>query len=207
MKLYSDLPVRRLRQIAGDVFLVIWSWLWIKLALVIYHLTLALAKPGELLDRAATRLSEGMSDAGGEMGRVPVIGDDAGKPFEKAADASGGLAEAGRAQVEAVHDLALWLAVVTAAVPILIVGGSYLLLRWRFVRRATAGRKFVDADHDLDLFALRAMAHQPLHVLAEISDDPAGAWRRRDQQVMRSLASLELRAEGLRPRAGSGLQT
>ena len=59
--------------------------------------------------------------------------------------------------------------------------------------------RFVDANEDLDLFALRAMARQPLHVLARISDDPAGAWRRQDRRVVHALATLELKEEGLRP--------
>ena len=35
----------------------------------------------------------------------------------------------------------------------------------------------------MDLFALRAMSHQPLHRLTRISGDPAGAWRRGDADV------------------------
>ncbi len=64
----------------------------------------------------------------------------------------------------------------------------------------------MDAGEDLDLFALRALAHQPLHVLARITDDPAGAWRRGDRAVTDRLAELELRANGLRlPPGASGI--
>ena len=87
----------------------------------------------------------------------------------------------------------------SAAIPILVVSAFYLPVRYRFIRRATAGQRFVDAVEDLDLFALRALARQPMHVLAKVSDDPAGAWRRRDPVVTRTLAELELRANGLRP--------
>ena len=52
---------------------------------------------------------------------------------------------------------------------------------------------------DLDLFALRALAHQPLHRLAAISDDPARAWREQDADLVGRLAALELRDAGLRP--------
>ena len=52
---------------------------------------------------------------------------------------------------------------------------------------------------DLDLFALRAMANQPMPRLAAVSDDPAGAWRRGDDEVIHALALLELREVGLRP--------
>ena len=87
----------------------------------------------------------------------------------------------------------------TAVIPIVLVVGVWLLLRLRFVRRATAAQRFIDADADLDLFALRALARQPMHRLARVSDDPAGAWRAQDPDVVRALALLELRDSGLRP--------
>ena len=74
----------------------------------------------------------------------------------------------------------------------------YLPPRVRFVRRATAGQRYLDSGADLDLFALRAMSHQPLHVLAQVSADPAGAWRRGEADVVDRLARLELHAVGLR---------
>ena len=80
---------------------------------------------------------------------------------------------------------------------VLIVVVVYLPLRYRFIRQATAGRRFVRSTDDLDLFALRAMARQPLHRLARISEDPVGAWRRGDPRVVRDLAALELRDSGL----------
>ncbi|MFY1621377.1 hypothetical protein ACN269_34425, partial [Micromonospora sp. WMMD736] len=50
------------------------------------------------------------------------------------------------------------------------------------------------------LLALRALANRPLAKLAEVSPDPAGAWRREDPQVIRGLAALELRSAGVRIR-------
>ena len=63
--------------------------------------------------------------------------------------------------------------------PILIVVAFWFALRLRFVRRAGAAQQFIDAAPDLDLFALRAMANQPMPRLARISDDPAGVAARR----------------------------
>ncbi len=83
--------------------------------------------------------------------------------------------------------------------PILLVVGIWLFVRIRFARRATAAQRFIDANEDLDLFALRAMARQPMHRLARISADPAGAWRAREPVTVRRLAELELRTSGLRP--------
>ena len=92
----------------------------------------------------------------------------------------------------------------TALVPILIVGLFWFALRLRFARRASAAQRFIDAAPDLDLFALRAMAKQPMPRLAAVSDDPAGAWRRGDDEIIRALALLELREVGLRPPVVSG---
>jgi hypothetical protein len=47
------------------------------------------------------------------------------------------------------------------------------------------------------------MTNQPLHVLARVSDDPAGGWRDRDPDVVQRLAELELKDCGLRAPAVS----
>jgi hypothetical protein len=86
-----------------------------------------------------------------------------------------------------------------ATIPILVLVAVYVPLRWRFVREATAGQRFMDSGSDIDLFALRAMANQPLHRLARVTDDPVRAWREGDPGVVRELALLELRDVGLRP--------
>ena len=102
--------------------------------------------------------------------------------------------------MRAVEWLANWLGWSVALVPILGALLLHLPPRVRFVRRAAAGRALIDSAADLDLFALRALANQPMHVLAKVSDDPAGAWRARDPDVVRRLAELELADVGLRPR-------
>ena len=197
MKLYADTPVRRTRQVAADLLLVAWLVLWAWSGSVVHDATLELAGPGRQLTESATGLSGSMQDAGGVLGGLPVVGDEARAPFDGAAGAAERLADAGRTQVASVERLADLLGWSVAAIPILLALLAYLPLRVRFVRRATAGARFVDSVDDLDLFALRALAHQPMHVLARVSDDPAGAWRDRDPQIVRALAELELRSSGL----------
>ena len=199
MKLYADAPGHRARQVVGDVLLALWVAVWVKLALVVHDATLALAAPGEQIERAGTGLAGRLRDAGSSVGGIPLVGDDVRAPFDGAGDAADQIAAAGSAQVEAVHTLAFWLGLAVAAIPILVLVAVYLPLRWKFVREATAGQRFVDSGSDVDLFALRAMANQPLHRLARISDDPVGAWRDGDPAVVRALAVLELRDVGLRP--------
>lgn len=197
MKLYADTPVRRSLQLAGDLLLVVWVYAWISTALTVREATLSLGRPGQEISEAGTGLAGQLRDAGRSVGEVPLVGDEVRRPFEGAGGAADRIAAAGDAQVAAVETLAFWLGLAIGAIPVLIALAVYLPLRWRFVREATAGRRFVDDADDLDLFALRAMSRQPLHRLARISDDPVGAWRRGDPGVVRQLASLELRDSGL----------
>lgn len=198
MKLYADLPARRTLQIAGDLFLIVWVSGWTWLARTVRDATLELRVPGYQIDSSATDLAERLKDAGGVVSGIPLVGDDVQKPFDGAGGAAEGLAGAGRSQVAAIESLAFWLAIAVALIPILLVLVIYLPARIRFVVRATAGRRFVDAGADLDLFALRALAGQPLHKLARIHDDPAGAWRSQEAETVDRLARLELRSVGLK---------
>jgi hypothetical protein len=202
LKLYADTPGRRTAQLVADLCFVLWLVLWVWVGNVIHDGTMALAEPGRQTAEAATDLSGSLSDAGEYLRGVPIVGDDVAEPFEQASGASDSLAASGRSEVSAVERLAWWLGLSIAAIPILLVAVVHLPLRWRFARRATAGARFVDAAEDLDLFALRALARQPMHVLARVSDDPAGAWRAGDPHVVRELARIELRSSGLRIPSG-----
>lgn len=199
MKIYADTPVRRTRQMVGDLLLAGWVVLWTMAGRAVHDATSALAGPGRQTDESATAMAGELRDAGGRIGEAPLVGDELAVPFDKAASASEGIAAAGRDTVEAVEQLAVLLGLSVTLVPVLVVLAFYLPVRWRFAREATAGARFVDATEDLDLFALRALAHQPMRVLARVSDDPAGAWRRGEADVVRRLAELELADVGLRP--------
>ena len=199
MKFYADAVPHRARQLTGDLSLVLWIVLWIWVADTVRDATLKLAVPGQKIDSAGTEMADRLRDAGSTVSDIPLVGDEASKPFDGAGGSADDLAEAGRAQVAAVENLADVLGLAVALIPILIALLVYLPLRIRFIRRASAGQRFLDSAADLDLFALRAIANQPLHVLARVAPDPADAWRRRDPEVVRRLAALELKDVGLSP--------
>jgi hypothetical protein len=197
MKLYADAPVRRTRQLLADLLFLLWLIGWVWVGHVVQHGTAQLAGVGRQTDESASSLASGLTNAGDSLRDVPVVGGGVAEPFDEMSSASEALAAAGRSQVTAVHRLAWVLGISIATIPILTVGVFFLPVRWRFVREATAGARFIDAVEDLDLFALRALARQPMHVLGKVSDDPAGAWRARDPDVVTALAALELRDCGL----------
>ena len=193
MKVYADTPGRRSWQLATDVLVVAWLWFWIWLAMRLYELVQKLAAPGQKLAGAGDGMANGLADAGAKVHRVPVAGDSLAEPFSKAASAARSLAEAGREEQQAVHQLAWVLALLLLAVPIAVVVLGWLPRRVRWVRRASAAVRLPDDD----LLALRALVHQPLHRLSTVD---IAAWRQGDPEVVAALAAMELRRIGLRHR-------
>jgi hypothetical protein len=201
--LYAQTPWRRAGQLLGDLIVLGWIVIWVRAGLWVHDVVERLAAPGRTLERAGDSLSDSMASAGDTVARLPVIGDEARAPFTAAGGAGDSIARAGvEVQNGAVH-LAVLLGLVIAVIPIVLVAAVWLYSRMRFVNRARAARRILDSAADLDLFALRALATQPVRTLARVSDDPANAWRRGDPEVVRALASLELRSLGLRAPAAS----
>jgi len=198
VKLYSSVGVQRVGQMFGDLMLVAWIAFCTALGLTVFKITNALGYPGRKAAEAGDGLAGDLRKMSEPVGKVPAVGDELRAPIDGAAGAAARLAQAGRDQVHAVEQLAYLLAAVTIGLPVLFALLIWLPRRIRFSRRATAAQKFIDNAADLDLFALRAMANQPMHRLARISDDPVRAWRQGDTTVIAQLADLELRSTGLK---------
>ena len=199
MKMYADSPARRTRQIVADLLVVLWLVFWVWAGWSVHETTQELALPAERTQAAAAGLSSSLGETADSLGGIPLIGSSAARPLDEASAYADELAAASGRGIDAVNGLALKLGLAIALTPVLIVLFFYLPPRITFVRNATAGQQFVDSTHDLDLFAIRALANQPLHLLARISPDPAGAWRARDPRVVAQLAALEMHDVGLRP--------
>ncbi|MEO7751830.1 MAG: hypothetical protein ABIS35_00300 [Terracoccus sp.] len=199
MKLYADTSARRSRQLVADVLVLLWVGVWAWVGRSVHDLIAELQTPADSISRAGTSVHDALTGAGTQAEQLPFVGDSLRDWLVQAAGSGTTLQTAGTTMSSTIGTLALVAGFITALVPILLVAGVWLLVRVRFVRRATSAQRFIDSNEDLDLFALRAMANQPMTALARISSDPAGDWRRRDPEVIRALASLELRNHGLRP--------
>ena len=198
VKIYADRFPTALRQLLTDLLVVVWVYAAIRFALWLHDLVEKLAVPGEKLEGAGGGLADNLADAGGKVGRVPLVGDELTGPFTKAAEAARAVAEAGRDQQELVGQLALALAVAVLVFPLGLVLFGWLPLRVRWMRRAGAAKALAAAPAGRDLLALRALAGQPLAKLNRIAPDVAEAWRRGDDETVDALAALELRGLGLR---------
>jgi hypothetical protein len=198
VKLYAERPAAALPQLIMDVFVVVWVYLWIRLAIGLYNTIEKLAVPGEKVAAAGDGMAAQLHDAGNKIKRVPVAGDELAAPFNSAGDAATDLANAGRQQQEIVHDVALALSIGLVVLPLLLVLLVWLPRRIGWMRRAGAAAKMRSTAAGRDLLALRALASQPLAKLVALDPDIAAAWRRGDAVAVDRLAALELSGSGLR---------
>ena len=200
MKLYSDYAGHRTRQIIVDVLAAVAIAAWAWLGYTIYTLVMNLAEFGVQMEESGAGFKETMVDISENLADIWVIGSGIKAPFDAASDAGAALEQAGQAQQVAVQQLATGLGVGIAVLPILTILVFWLVPRIRFARRAGVAKKLLSSPASLDLLALRALANQKLAVLTQIDADVAGAWRRNDTAVVRSLANLELKSSGVRLR-------
>jgi hypothetical protein len=195
MRWYAETGPLRTRQLLTDAAVVVWVLVWLRIGWAVHGAVGRLAAPGRQLEQAGTQLSDGLTDAAESAGDVPFVGDGLRDPLDAAAGAGSALARAGAVQQEAVGLLALVLALVLAGIPI-----AWALQRWlppRLTWSKAAGAAAA-LRGDVELFAMRAAVHRPLHELATLGPDPVGRWHRGEPGAAQALADLELRAAGLR---------
>ncbi len=198
MAIYASRPGRLAGQLIGDVFVLCWGVAWALVGIFVHQVVEVLAVPARETARTASRLVTNLRDAAEQASRVPGVGDDLRQPFDAASVTLGNVITSANQQVASIELLAVIAGWLTFLIPVAVVVALWLPRRIRFYRQAKASQQFLDSSADLDLFALRAMASQPLYVLAGVSDDPVRAWRDGDRQVIDQLAAIELRRNGLR---------
>ncbi len=198
MGIYAQRPGRLVGQLLGDLFVLVWTVVWAVVGVFVRQTVAVLARPARATARPAARLAENFADAAGQAQQVPGVGDDLRRPFDAASQTLDNLITSANNQVASIERLALIMGWLVFLIPVTVVIAFWLPRRIRFYRLARAAQQFIDSSADLDLFALRAMASQPMHLLAAVTDDPVAAWRSGDTSVINRLAELELRRSGLR---------
>jgi hypothetical protein len=195
MKLYAEVRHYRAGQMIRDALTLLWVTVWVFLGIRVYELVDSLGAAGRRLEEGGSEFAGTLESVGDDLADVPVVGGILRAPFEAIAGGGRAVQQAGETQQDVVHTLALYLGVLLALIPILLVVVPYLYRRVRWIREATAAHRLrVDAD-DLHLFALRAIATRSLTELQRATPDPAGALAAGDYAP---LAALELGALGLR---------
>jgi len=186
------------KQIIADCgLLALGVLLWFVWRLI--HDALAVfATPAQSVADTAGGLSSELARAADNVGGVVAIGTQLRVPLDYLATGFGDIGTNALQVVGLVGAAAVVVATVACAIPVVIYLWKWLPFRIRFVHRTWCARGLLPAEHAPELFALRALAVLPLGELAKVSNDPMGAWLRGDQRVIRSLADLALRRDGLR---------
>lgn len=197
MAVYARPSWQLARQVTSDVFMLVWTLGWAVVGRLLHRLVGQLAAPADQTADTARQLVGKLNEAASAAAKAPVVGDQLRAPFDGMAQEVGALAASAGEQAAAIHRLALVLGWVVFLVPVLTLLAVWLPRRIRFVTSSRAARTLITSAADLDLFALRALANQPMHVLARISGDPVSAWRSGDRVIINQLADLELRRAGL----------
>ena len=197
MRLYAR-GTRAVWQAASDIGIVLWLLLCWWAARTAHRVIDAVGTPsrrsGELLTQVITQLDM----ISRNLAKVPGVGDSMGLPFRTLSRLMWELVGQYEHQSSSVSSAADTISVLVFLIPALIMVALWLPRRVAFVQGVQTWQQFIDEDADLDLFALRAMAHLPMRDLAAVSSDPVGDWRQGDAEVIRRLAQLELERVGLR---------
>ncbi|MCZ2816381.1 hypothetical protein [Modestobacter sp. VKM Ac-2984] len=210
MRLYADRPDHRTRQLVADLGLVAWAVLWVLVARSVHGAVLVLAEPGLAVADLGRSISDSMGTAAGAADGMPVVGDELAAPFGALSDAGHSVTGAGEGASDAVHTLAVVLAVVLVLLPV-----GWLLLRWLpwrlgWLREARATDRLLGGGPgrapELELLAARAMATAPLPQLARLPAGTGAGWRAGDPAALHALAGLELQRLGLRPPGGQSVE-
>lgn len=197
MRFYAERPFRMLAQLLADALAVAWVVLAVRFAQTAAETVLEWQAPGQRMVEAGGGLQHTFVDASRTAGKVPFVGDDLAGVLGKGTAAGDGLTSAGSSLIEAVGYLATGVSaaiIVLAVLPLLIF---WLPLRLRYARKASKAARMRRTA--LDLLALRALTTLSYRQLKVVDANPAAAWRQGDEQAIRALADLQLKAAGLRP--------
>lgn len=148
---YAETPLRRTRQIVGDVAVLIWCVLWWRTANGVRDRVLGLQGAGQRAE-----------SAGNAVDGVPLLGSKLAAPLRSAGAAGNDLADAGRSAQAAVATTASVLHATMLVVLVGLVLAWWLRRRARWTTAAWAARRLRCTREGLQVLGVRAVATAPL---------------------------------------------
>jgi hypothetical protein len=178
VRLYPDVPARRLATAVRDLLallaLVLLAWL----GLAVHDAVDRLAVLGEGVNDAGSAVQGGFESAADRIEGVPVVGDDIAGGIRGAGEGTGGnVAELGQRGENAVHRLANLLGLLVFGLPALFVLARWLPPRIAQVRQLTAAARVLAEPGSSErrrMIAMRAAFGLPYGQLLQHTRDPLG---------------------------------
>ena len=200
MRLYPDIPSRRLATAARDLLalalLVLFAWL----GLVVHDAVDRLAVLGEGVNSAGGAVQGGLDAAADTVDDVPVVGDRVAEGLREAGEETGGaVSHLGERGENPAHRLADLLGLVFFALPAFFVLLRLLPPRLAQIRQLRAAARVLAEPAAVErrrLVAMRAAFSLPYGQLLQHTRDPLGdlAAERYDALVRAALEDAGLRA-------------
>ncbi|RJQ81852.1 hypothetical protein D5S17_04575 [Pseudonocardiaceae bacterium YIM PH 21723] len=201
MRWYAERPGRFLRQFLSDVLAVAWVYGWVRVALWTREQVLALRDPGQGLVDAGTTLHDTFGGAADKANKVPFVGEALAGALSRGTRAGDRISGAGHSQIDTVTQLGQVVLISLITLAVIVVLATWLPVRLRYARQASAIRTLARSGVGDELLATRALHRLPLNKLAKLAEkgDPATLVREGDQEIVGQLVAIELRTLGLKP--------
>jgi hypothetical protein len=204
MRLYPDIPRRRLGVAVRDALVVVLLALFAWIGLAVHDAVDRLAVLGVGVREAGTSVQGAFDAAADDVAGTPLVGGTLEGALRTAGEGTGGnVAEAGARGEAAAHRLAKILGLTTFALPALVLLARYGPSRVDLARKLTAADRVLRADASPErrqAVAMRAAFSLPYGQLLQFTRDPLGDLV---EERYDPLIAAALDDAGLRPRATS----
>jgi len=203
VKIWSELPTRRLKEQVADVATLGWVVFWGTIAWQLFSFLAGFAVAGRAVRSGGQTMIDSGRDLGASLAGLPLVGAQARDVAQTAFLRAGGpLADFGTELEQFIMVVAIAISVLLAVVTLAPWLSRYLPWRMERLSRMRAGHRAIRrapeiADARLtEVLALRAVTRLDYPTLLSFTPDPLGDWAsgRHDR-----LARAELASVGLRP--------
>ena len=203
IRIWSELPGARSKELVADVATLLWVALWGSLAWQLFRFLAGFAEAGRTLRAGGQTMVQSGRDLGESLAGLPLIGPQLRDVARDAfAGAGGPLTDFGTDLEQFILVVAAVLALLLALVTLVPWLSRYVPWRWTRLRRTRAGHRAIRTAPEAtsaqvdEALALRAVTRLDYGTLLEFTPDPLGDWAkgRHDR-----LARAELASVGLRP--------
>jgi hypothetical protein len=203
IKIWSELPVARLKEQVADVATLVWVVFWGYVVWQLFQALAGFAEAGRTIRAGGQSMVQSGRDLGDSLAGLPLVGSQV-RDIARGAFAGAGLplSDFGTQLEQFIFVVAIVLALLLALVTLEPWLVRYLPWRWERLRHVRAAHRAIRVAPDLAdahierTLAMRAVSRLDYSTLLEYTPDPLGDWAsgRHDR-----LARAELASVGLRP--------
>ena len=203
IKLWSELPGARSKELIADVATLVWVVFWGNVVWQLFQFLSSFAEAGRTIRTGGQAMAASGVDLGESLAGLPLVGSQVRDIARDALGAAGRpLSDFGTELEQFIFVVALVLAVLVALVTLTPWLTRYIPWRWERLQRVRTAHRAIRKSPDVSdaqierVLAMRAVTRLDYSALLEYTPDPLGDWAtgRHDR-----LARAELASVGLRP--------